>query len=156
MPDIEQVYVLIRSAVLTLNNAVRAGNFSVLRDGAAPSFQAANTSARLAHIFRKLDREGADLSRVAITAPTISRLKLTHQRSRLRVTGNFPGARSRIDFDLIFEMSRGRWRLFGISVNPARVVSPGGPGTVRARPVRTPPTKLPRYAPDWDVVSNRR
>jgi len=153
MPDVEHVYVLIRSAILTLDNAMRAGNFSVLRDAGAPSFQAANTSAKLARIFQKLDQQGVDLSSVAVTAPTITDLRSLNQGHRLSVTGYFPSPRSRIDFDLMFEVDRGRWRLFGISVNPAPVVARNAPGRVRVQP---PPSRLPLFSPSWDVISYKR
>jgi len=156
VPNVEQLYVLVRSTLLTLDNAVQTGNFTVLRDQAAPSFSAANNSARLARIFQNLGQQGVDLSRAAITAPTINRLKLIDQGRRLRVSGAFAGSRSRIDFDLIFEMSGGRWRLFGISVNPEQVVPGNNPSPVHAQPAPTSPTTFPRYAPDWDVVSNTR
>ena len=155
MPDVEQVYVLIRSAILTLDTAMRAGNFSVLRDVGSPSFQAANTSARLARIFQNLDQQGIDLSSVAITAPTITALQMMEQGRVLRVTGYFPSPRSHIDFDLMFENVGGRWRIFGLSVNPAPVVT-RGPSAVRAQPTPSNPTKLPQFSPGWEMVSNSR
>ena len=155
MPDIEQVYVLIRSTILTLDTAVRAGNFSVLRDVGAPSFQAANTSARLARIFQNLDQQRIDLSGVAITAPRISRLESIDHGRRLRVKGSFPSPRARIDFDLIFEHVGTQWRLFGLSVNPvgpANSVTPVG-ATSGVRPAESAPTRLPQFSPRWDVVN---
>src|SRR5262245_26287516 len=44
-------FYLVRSALLTLNDANRCGNYTVLRDLAAPDFQARNTAADLARIF---------------------------------------------------------------------------------------------------------
>ncbi len=163
MPDLEHVYVLIRSAILTLDTAVRAGNFSVLRDVGAPSFQAANTSARLARIFQNLDQQGVDLSSVAITAPTITNLHSMDQGRRLSVTGYFPSPRSRIDFNLMFENVGGRWRIFGLSVNPAPAMSRisvnpalsrNSPNPARLQPVPATATRLPQFSPSWEMVSN--
>jgi hypothetical protein len=63
LPAIEQVLYLIRSTLLALNDANRSGNYSVLRDLAAPDFQAHNTSADLAQIFADLRRRNFDRSR---------------------------------------------------------------------------------------------
>jgi len=49
--SIEQALYLIRSALMTLNDANRTGNYTVLRDLAAPGFQERNTAANLA-LFR--------------------------------------------------------------------------------------------------------
>jgi hypothetical protein len=47
----EQALYLIRSTLLTLNDANRSGNYTVLRDLAAPDFQVRNTAADLSQIF---------------------------------------------------------------------------------------------------------
>jgi hypothetical protein len=156
MPDIEQVYVLIRSAILRLDSAVHAGNFSVLRDGGAPSFQAANTSARLARIFQNLDEQRIDLSSIAITAPKISRLESLDRGRRLRVRGYYQSPTTRIDFDLIFEQVGVHWRIFGISVNPAPVLAHNTPHLKRMQPAPATPTRLSQFSPSWDLVSNTR
>lgn len=52
----EQALYLIRSTLLTLNDANRSGNYTVLRDLAAPDFQARNTAADLSLSFTDLRR----------------------------------------------------------------------------------------------------
>src|SRR6185369_14106459 len=52
----ELVLHLIRSTLSTLNDANRSGNYSVLRDLAAPDFQSRNSAADLAQIFTDLRR----------------------------------------------------------------------------------------------------
>jgi hypothetical protein len=58
----EQALYLIRSTLLTLNDANRSGNYTVLRDLAAPDFQARNTAADLSQIFSDLRRRNFDLT----------------------------------------------------------------------------------------------
>lgn len=120
MPTAEQIVTLIRSSLLTLNDAIETGNFTVLRDRGAPSFQAANTAARLSDIFENLSRQGVDLSSVAVIAPKLTQGPAIDVNQRLHLAGYFPAQPVAIKFGLIFEVSAGRWRLFGISVNPAQ------------------------------------
>jgi hypothetical protein len=54
------------------------------------------------------------------------------------VAGHFPAQPAAVKFGLIFEVSAGRWKLFGISVNP--------------EPVQAAESRMPRFAPSWDVV----
>ena len=61
----EQALYLIRSTILTLNDANRSGNYTVLRDLAAPDFQSRNTTTDLSQIFSDLRRRNFDLYAVA-------------------------------------------------------------------------------------------
>src|SRR5438552_3852933 len=63
--DRNGVLILVRSTLLALDHANKTGNYTVLRDLAAPAFQV-NTAARLAEIFAGHRREGLDLSGVIV------------------------------------------------------------------------------------------
>jgi len=66
--DRNGVVILIRSALLALDQANKTGNYTVLRDVGAPGFQV-NTAARLAEIFAKQRNDNLDLSGVAVIDP---------------------------------------------------------------------------------------
>ena len=117
MPDAEKVVLLIRGALLTLNDAVQTGNFTVLRDKAAPSFRSANTAASLSIIFQDLSRQGSDYSTIAVLTPQLTQAPVIDAQRRLRLAGYF-ASKPRLDFELVFESVEGRWRVFGISANP--------------------------------------
>ncbi len=146
LPDADKIVLLIRTALLTLNDAVQTGNFTVLRDKAAPSFQVGNTAARLGMIFQNLVRQGVDLSAVSIITPQLGENPTIDANGRLRLKGYFPGTPVRIDFDLLFESAAGRWRLFGISVAPA-ATGPSGPPAA-AQPKAETPAKAPAPSPN--------
>ncbi len=112
---LEQALYLIRSTLLTLNDANRSGNYSVLRDLAAPDFQAKNTAADLAQSFADLRRRNFDLFSVALAAPQLTNPPVDGG-GMLRLTGLFPTRPLQINFDLLFQNVSGQWRLFGISV----------------------------------------
>ena len=56
MPDAEKIVLLVRTTLITLNDALQTGNFTVLRDIAAPGFREVNTAGRLAQSFSDLAR----------------------------------------------------------------------------------------------------
>jgi hypothetical protein len=114
--SLEQTLYLIRSTLLTLNDANRSGNYTVLRDLAAPDFQARNTSADLAQSFSDLRRRNFDLFGAALVAPQLTAAPALDAEKRLHLTGYFATRPQQINFDLIFQVIGGQWRLFGISI----------------------------------------
>jgi hypothetical protein len=107
---------LVRSTMLTLNDANRTGNYTVLRDIAAPSFQAANSAADLSMAFAELRRRKLDLYAVAVIAPQLTAQPVRNERDQLQLTGYFPTQPQQIKFDLTFENNAGQWRLLALSV----------------------------------------
>jgi hypothetical protein len=133
---LDQALYLIRSTLLTLNDANRSGNYSVLRDLAAPSFQAKNSAADLAQIFSNLRGRRFDLFAVAISAPKLTTPPHIENGGLLRLTGYFPTRPLQIDFDLLFQDVGNEWRLFGISV-----ATPKTSLAEVKKPARTKPNK---------------
>ncbi len=113
---VEQALYLIRSALLTLNDANRSGNYSVLRDLAAPEFQARNSAADLALAFSELRARKFDLFGAALLAPRLSAPPTIDAGGMLRLSGNIPTRLLQIDFDLLFQNAGASWRLYGLSV----------------------------------------
>lgn len=60
MPDAQKIVLLLRSTLLTLNDAIQTGNFTVLRDVGVPGFRDANSPARLSQAFSNLTNQGVD------------------------------------------------------------------------------------------------
>jgi hypothetical protein len=118
MPNAESIVMLIRSSLLTLNDALLTGNFTVLRDISAPGFREANSAAHLSQSFSDLTRRGIDLSAVATMAPELTEALIDPKINMLRVKGTFPDQPLQIDFELLFQPVAGYWRLFGLSVQP--------------------------------------
>lgn len=127
--SLEQALYLIRSTLLTLNDANQSGNYTVLHDLAAPAFQAKNTPADLARIFSDLRGRHIDLYAAAVVAPQLSAPPRIEGNGMLRLTGVFPTRPLQVKFDLLFQDADKQWRLFGISVAtpqaPPAVAQPG-------------------------------
>jgi hypothetical protein len=113
----EQALYLIRSTLLMLNDANRSGNYTVLRDLAAPDFQARNTAADLSQSFSDLRRRNFDLYGAALLAPQLTAVPALDQRGFLHLAGFFPTRPQQINFDLLFANVANQWRLFGIAIN---------------------------------------
>ena len=123
-----------------VDDANKAGNYSVLRDLAAPAFQMQNDSARLAEIFQSLRESKIDLSNALLLAPTFSVPPQMPQPDVLRLQGFFGLRPTAIAFDLYFQWSSDRWKLFGVSISPATIANVE-PGSV---PPPAPPPPKPK------------
>ncbi|HYD15609.1 MAG TPA: hypothetical protein VEA77_04350 [Hyphomicrobium sp.] len=116
LPDADKIVLLVRTTLLTINDAVQTGNFTVLRDKAAPSFRDGTTPTSLGKSLDSLAQQRIDLSAVAIIAPQLTELPAIDESRRLKLKGYFPGQPVGIGFDLTFEVVQGSWRLFALSV----------------------------------------
>jgi hypothetical protein len=132
--SLEQALYLIRSTLLTLNDANRTGNYTVLRDLASPDFQNKNTAADLSDSFADLRRRHFDLFSVALAAPQLASAPALDGNGMLRLTGFFPTRPQQINFDLLFQNVAGQWRLFGISVATPQVSAQPAPAPAPSPP----------------------
>jgi hypothetical protein len=130
--DRNGVLILIRSTLLALHHGNQTGNYTVLRDLGAPSFQNANTAARLAEIFASQRAQKLDLSGVAVLDPQLTVLPQIVQGGLMRMAGFFPSVPVQVNFELLFAPVEGQWRLLGVSLNV-------GQATPSAPPQQAPP-----------------
>lgn len=123
-----QIQFLTRSTLSTLNDANRTGNYTVLRDIAAPSFRERNSAADLAQVFAEMRRAKLDLSMAAFMTPELDQAPALDTERRLHLKGSYPTQPNRIVFDLVYEPVGGHWMLHGISIatRPAQTAA-GGP-----------------------------
>jgi hypothetical protein len=143
VPPAEKLVLLVRLSLLTLNDALQTGNYTVLRDRAGPSFSSNNTAAQLGRIFAQLESQNLDLSAIATQTPTLTAAEVSDGQPLLHIAGIFPGQAGQLNFDLTFEVYAGHWRLFGISVSglpaivaDAKVKSTNPPAPVSASSLR--------------------
>jgi hypothetical protein len=115
MPTDDVLLMLIQSYLIAVNQANLTGNYTVLRDLAAPGFQQANSVEKLAEIFVRIRNAKVDISPILLYQPKLFRKPEFTEKGRLRVSGFFPTEPQRVNFDLILEFVGGKWRLYGIS-----------------------------------------
>lgn len=138
--DRNGVLILVRGTLLALDHANKTGNYSVLRDLAAPAFQV-NNPARLAEIFANHRREELDLSGVAVIEPQLTVLPQIEANGMMRMAGFFPSVPKQVNFELAFAPVNGQWRLFGISVSLGQI-APAAPEP--PAPAARPPQPQPQ------------
>jgi hypothetical protein len=115
---------LIWSTMVTIDNANNSGNYTVLRDSSATGFQIANDPARLAQIFAGLRASRIDLTTTLLTAPSYTAPPQLLRPDVFQVQGYFPLRPRAVVFDMAFQWQNGRWRLFGVSVEPRTFAVP--------------------------------
>lgn len=117
IPNPYRLNLLIRTTIVAVSQANATGNYSVLRDLAAPRFQIANSHARLADLFAKLRNRKLDLSPILFADPKLTRKPALSPEGILRLTGFIPTRPERLLFDMGFEHIGGTWRLTAILVD---------------------------------------
>ena len=95
MPDGPALNILIRRTLLSINDANLSGNYTVLRDLAAPDFQKANDAQKLAGIFANLRNSKIDFAPIVYFDPKLVRQPEFDKDGRLRLSGFIPTSRSR-------------------------------------------------------------
>src|SRR5262249_20286354 len=108
--DRNGVLLLIRSALLALDQANKTGNYTVLRDLGSPEFQV-NSAAQLAEIFAQQRKDNVDLSGVAVIDPQLTLLPQIEGNGLMRMAGFFPSVPTPVNFELLYAPGGGRRRV---------------------------------------------
>jgi hypothetical protein len=119
--DAGLVLTLVRSTLVALHQANVTGNYTVLRDLAAPGFRDKNSAADLARIFAPIRDAKIDLSGVVLLDPHITRPTLNDQKM-LDIAGSLETKPVPVNYELLFQPIQGEWRIFGIAVTPVQLV----------------------------------
>ena len=123
IPDRYGQAILVYSALMALDQANATGNYAVLREWAAPEFQAGTTAAGLARSFAGYRRLNVALAPAVLYEPRLSAPAAIGADGALRLAGYMPTRPLRINFDMTFREVDGRWRLIGLAVTPAPAAS---------------------------------
>ncbi|MCV0384338.1 MAG: hypothetical protein K5799_12970 [Erythrobacter sp.] len=114
---------MIWSTIAAVDHANQSGNYSVLRDISAQGFQINNNAAQLAQVFAGFRTQQVDLSNALLVPPTYSVAPQMVREDVFRVQGIFQLRPVSIGFDLYYQWEQGRWKLFGIDLQPLEMVS---------------------------------
>ena len=122
------VATLVRTSLVALHQANLTGNYTVLRDLAAPSFREKNTAADLARIFAPIRDENIDLGAIVVLEPELARQPAIAENSMLHIDGTLRTQPTPVRFEFLFQPVDNAWRLFGVSITPIRPVADAPPG----------------------------
>jgi hypothetical protein len=115
IPPPEAQLILIRTALVTLNDANRSNNYSILHALGSSSFRQANPPMKLATAFQGFRQNSIDLSPVVVIQPR-PRYQTVISKGQLRMVGSFPSQPMEVAYDLTYDAAGAGWVLSGMSV----------------------------------------
>lgn len=118
VPSAPAVLAMLRSTLIAVDQGNKTGNYTVLRDLGTPGFREANTPAKLGLVFTNLVEQGVDMLPVLVVEPQYREPPRLTARRMLYVAGTFNIQPKRVSFELLYDVSHGEWRLFGVSIVP--------------------------------------
>ncbi|MDZ4739544.1 MAG: hypothetical protein SGJ03_06545 [Alphaproteobacteria bacterium] len=119
LPQPIALLAMLRSTLLAVDHGNKTGNFTVLRDLGSPSFRDANSAAKLAQIFANLPVQGVDLLAAAVVDPTYTKQPVITPERMIYLTGVFPIQPRTVAFEVLYEITGGQWRVYGIAISAA-------------------------------------
>jgi hypothetical protein len=109
--------ILVKNALLAVNQGNLTGNYTVLRDLSSPGFRDRNSAADLAAIFQNVRQQKVDLSALVVLEPMINQPRFNPE-GQLALDGYFVTQQLRINFQLLFAKApNGGWLIHGVSLN---------------------------------------
>ncbi|WP_216820549.1 hypothetical protein [Synechococcus sp. BDU 130192] len=107
---------LLKSTLIAVNNANLTGNYSVLKELAAPAFQAQFSLTNLADVFAPMRRRGSNIAVITQLEPVFSEQPTFDEQGILRMRGAFP-TNPNTAFNLAYAQIDGRYRLVSLYVD---------------------------------------
>lgn len=126
-----EISTLIRSTLLAVHQANITGNYTVLRDLGALSFQSLNSAARLGMLFTKIRNARLDLSPAVLIDAVMTKKPAIDGNGLLMLEGRVPSQPLDIVFKMAFRFEGGRWRIFSLGIGAAK---PGGTAGLEKAP----------------------
>jgi hypothetical protein len=109
--------ILVKTSLLTFNDANLTGNYSVMHARLAKAFQEKITPERLKSEFKAFSDQKIDIGMISAMPPMVSKEALINAvRGSLELRGYFDTKPSRITYELDFLPSEGQWKLAFIDV----------------------------------------
>lgn len=127
--------IMIKGAVIALQQANQTGNYSVLRDMGTPVFRERFDPTALAMAFANLRSRKIDLSPALLIAPNLTKNPELNKDGELVLVGDFPTQPLVIHFELAFMQLDGVWRIAGMAVD---AVPPPNSAQASAAPAPAP------------------
>jgi hypothetical protein len=108
--------ILIKTAILTFNDANLTGNYSVFHAKLAKPFRDEFSPDKLKQVFKDFHEKKVDLGAIVLKPPVPSSETIIDKRGALILRGYFETSPSRVHYDLDFAPSENEWKPIKIHV----------------------------------------
>ncbi len=115
-PGPVELEALIKSTLLTFNEANITGNYTVFHARLAPPFRDQFSPDRLKEAFRSFSQQYIDFSIIAALKPKLTEDPRIDERGALLLRGHFETSPNRVTFELDYIQPDGEWHLINIHV----------------------------------------
>jgi hypothetical protein len=112
--------ILIKTSLLTLNDANLSGNYAVLHDKLAKPFREQFSPERLKQVFKTFADQHVDWGLIAAKPPIATAEPQIDNRGALLLRGYFDTRPSRLNYELDFLPSEGEWKPIKLIVDIKR------------------------------------
>lgn len=109
--------VLIKTSLLTLNDANITGNYEVLHAKLAKPFREQFSADRLKQVFKTFADQKLDYGLIAAKPPVAAGEATIDKRGALHLHGYFDTRPSRLTYDLDFLPSEGEWKPIKLNID---------------------------------------
>ena len=116
VPSDRVLEALVKSSLLSLNDANVTGNYAVLHAKLSKPFREQFPPDKLKATFKEFQKKNADFDIIAAMRPAYDPRPVVDEDGKLVVKGGFPTEPSRLRFELEFIPSDGEWKLIRIYV----------------------------------------
>jgi len=124
VPSTLKQEVLVKTSLLTLNDANLTGNYTVLHAKLAKPFREQFNPDRLKQVFKPFADKKLDLGPIAAKPPIVTADTLIDKRGALVLRGYFDTSPSRVYYEFDFIPSEGEWKPIKLNLS----VKPPGEG----------------------------
>ena len=107
---------LVKSTLLSFNDANVTGNYTVFHAKLAPPFREQFSPERLKAAFQSFSQQNIDFDIIAALKPILTEEPRIDGRGALLVRGHFETSPNRVTFTLDYLQSEGDWKLINIHV----------------------------------------
>jgi hypothetical protein len=121
LPTERGLEALVKSALLSFNDANVTGNYTVFHAKLSKPFRQQFSPEKLKATFKEFAEKNIDIDLIAALKPSYDPAPVIDDTGRLIVKGAFPTEPARVIFELDFIPSDGEWKLVRINVETKRV-----------------------------------
>jgi len=116
LPTDDEQEILVKTTLMTFNDANLTGNYSVLFDKSSKAFRSQVTAEKLSEAFKVFRTKNVNLESIVADEIDSSKDPKIDGDGVLRLTGRFKDEDKKISFDLKFVNEDGVWKILGLNV----------------------------------------